>query len=304
MFSVRRHELVRQVLPADLKDIPIHLGEFGLDKAGGSDNGWRGPSWNWTVEQYAAWLVQICGAIGKGVDTAAMFGCGMRPDWWSFETLDQPKIADAIRLVNMEGGQTMPVIPRPEAIACARVALREWTQDEAVIAVAIAGAESAWIVIAKGDKASDLGGGLYDLYACEGYTSFGLWQINTRWHYPELQRYSGSSIPCDWRLWLGDPANNARLAHDLYVGRGGAWVDWSAYNGGQYKAYLAEAEAAVDAVLAEPSAPPSSEPVPPLPATVIQRIEILERRMGDAEAGIAALWQRMSAAAKALGGQG
>jgi hypothetical protein len=103
MFSILRHRLVRQALPADLKNIPMHLTEFGLDdKANPGQSGWRGSSWNWTAERYAEWLEGISIAIGDEVASAQIFGCGMT-GWDSFEVLDQPVIADGIARANQGG---------------------------------------------------------------------------------------------------------------------------------------------------------------------------------------------------------
>lgn len=107
-FSIFRHRLVRQILPADLEVVPIWLTEFGLDdKADPGSSGWRGASWNWTAERYAAWLIETSRAIGKEVAGGTIFICGT-PDWWSFDILDHPVIADAIAQVNEEEKGMLP----------------------------------------------------------------------------------------------------------------------------------------------------------------------------------------------------
>lgn len=101
-FSIFRHRLVRQVLPPDLRDIEIDLTEFGLDhKAEAGNSGWRGSAWGWSAERYADWIVETARAIGNEVRSAMIFVCGTRT-WHSFEILDQPVIADAIRKANEE----------------------------------------------------------------------------------------------------------------------------------------------------------------------------------------------------------
>jgi len=106
-FTLLRHRLVREVLPADLRTKPIFLTEFGLDDvANPGESGWQGSSWNWTAERYARWIIDTWRQIRNEVVGAAIFGCGM-PGWESFEILGQPVIADAIRQANEEG-EEMP----------------------------------------------------------------------------------------------------------------------------------------------------------------------------------------------------
>lgn len=107
-FSVLRHRLVQHVLPADLKAKPIFLTEFGLDdKANPGQSGWRGSSWNWSAEQYAQWLLETHGRIRSEVAGAAVFVCGGM-GWDSFEIVDQPVIAEAIRQANEEVKVVIP----------------------------------------------------------------------------------------------------------------------------------------------------------------------------------------------------
>jgi len=109
-FSILRHRLVRRVLPDDLKDIPIWLTEFGLDdKAYPASSGWSGSSWDWTPERYATWLIKTARAIGKEVAGATIFICGT-PDWWSFDILGHPVIADAIAQVSEEEGGVIDIV--------------------------------------------------------------------------------------------------------------------------------------------------------------------------------------------------
>lgn len=101
-FTLLRHRLVRQVLPPDLREKAIFLTEFGLDDEGNpGQSGWRGSSWNWTAERYANWIVETWRQIKDEVAGAALYVCG-NMGWPSFEFVDQPVIADAIRQANEE----------------------------------------------------------------------------------------------------------------------------------------------------------------------------------------------------------
>jgi len=102
--------------------------------------------------------------------------------------------------------------------------------------------------------------------ACNGYTSFGAWQINTMFHQGNLRDRTLSGDPCVWRTYLFDVGANAQVAHDIWLEAG--WIRWSTYQGGQYRAYIAQATAAVDDALGpEPAKPQIPFPIwPPLPA--------------------------------------
>lgn len=128
-----------------------------------------------------------------------------------------------------------------------------------VVMVAVAGAESGWRNDARGDR------GLTDRPSCDGYTSFGLWQINTV-HGAYLTQASGSSDPCRWAQWLYDPYHNAWAARALLGDRPQENLrHWTAWRTGAYRRYLLQAQAAV--LAAAPPAPPAPAPAPiPVPA--------------------------------------
>jgi hypothetical protein len=142
-----------------------------------------------------------------------------------------------------------------------------WGRDDAIIMVAIAGAESGWRNDAQGDHYTIFPLNqqpIYLAYSCNGYTSFGLWQVNTRWHNDKLERRTGSTDPCVWRDLLFDPDSNANIAREIWGAQG--FSAWSTYNNGDYRAYIDQATTAVDAVLpAPPGPPPWWPPLPPLP---------------------------------------
>jgi len=101
-FTLLRHRLVDLVLPLDLRAKPIFLTEFGLDDvANPGESGWRGSSWNWMPHEYAQWLFDTFRQIRHEVAGATIFVCG-NMGWDSFEIVDQPIIADAIRRANEE----------------------------------------------------------------------------------------------------------------------------------------------------------------------------------------------------------
>jgi hypothetical protein len=142
-----------------------------------------------------------------------------------------------------------------------------WPRDDAITMVAIAGAESSWRNDAQGDY--------YTIfppdeqltkfaYSCNGYTSFGLWQVHTPAHHAMLERRTGSTDPCVWRDLLFDPDSNANIAREIWDTQG--FGAWSQYNNDAYLAYRDQATAAVDAVLPAPPPPrPWFPPLPPIP---------------------------------------
>lgn len=134
-----------------------------------------------------------------------------------------------------------------------KVATPDGTFPLPTVMVAIAGGESGWRNDARGDY------GLWDRPRCNGYTSFGLWQINTV-HGDYLRRQTGSNDPCAWAQWLYDPDNNARAAKALYDGAG--LKPWTVWNTGAYRRYLGQAQAAVAAVKPPPDGGGKPAPVP------------------------------------------
>lgn len=130
------------------------------------------------------------------------------------------------------------------------------SQSLAVTMTAIAGAESGWSDGALGD--CGLSGP-----SCEGCTSFGLWQIHTI-HSNYLTAVTGSSQPCMWYQWLSTPENCAQAALAVYNSQGlGAWTT---YQNGAYKQHLAQAQSAIDALVASSSSPSSTSSAPSSPA--------------------------------------
>lgn len=159
----------------------------------------------------------------------------------------------------------------------ARVAVRLWSRDVAIIMVAISGPESAFGTLPDGDPLYIFTPAEQEAkrpYACNGYTSFGAWQIHTPAHWRRLQELTGSAVPCVWRGWLLDLDHNGQIAAELVAGSG--FTPWTAYNDRSYRAHLHAAELAVDRALEEVGPPvPPTPPEPPPPAPVPPSVSLL-----------------------------
>jgi len=202
------------------------------------------------------------------------------------------------------------------AIECARAILRYVSdKNTAIILVAIAGAESGWNLNAAGDKRNP---GTCPPNWCREYCSWGPWQINICCHSGWIGAYIGSYDPCTIAQWLtADWSNSAWAAWKILTEHGGLYA-WSVYKNGSYTAYLAEARAAVEAVLSEGGRPPgggeqiSNEercihaggiwtgqeciftPPPPLPITPLSFILVpITAALGSLSgAGLLFLWRK------------
>ena len=136
------------------------------------------------------------------------------------------------------------------AIDCARAILKYISDiDTAVTLVAIAGAESSW----REDAAGDRFGGYW---SCDGYQSWGPWQINIDAHHSWLVTLVGSSNPCDIARWLSNYDNNALAAATILARQGlCAWTVYEEWCGGwphngRYRSYLDQAREAVNTAIA------------------------------------------------------
>jgi hypothetical protein len=147
------------------------------------------------------------------------------------------------------------------AIDCARAILKYVSNYEtAVKLVAIAGAESGCRLDATGDR-------LYRTYSCNGYCSWGPWQINVCAHYSWLKNMAGSSDSCAIARWLtGSYDNSARAAAEVLKRQGlCAWTVYETWcsgwpHNGRYRDFLDEARKAVDAALGEQKPQPTCPP--------------------------------------------
>ena len=144
----------------------------------------------------------------------------------------------------------------------AAAAVLYWSREDAIKMVAIAGPESSYDPRANGDHILNFSPAdrvKYDPYDCDGYLSFGYWQIFQGVHHSKLRVATYSNNPCVWRDYLFVPVNNARTAYQVWVEQG--FAAWTAYNDRSYLAYMAAAEAAVDEALGP--RPPVVVPLPP-----------------------------------------
>lgn len=115
--------------------------------------------------------------------------------------------------------------------------------------LAIGAAESASFTQDRGDRG--LGN---PAYQCDGYSSFGFFQVYASAHYDKYKAWTGSDDPCAWYDWARDPEHAAFAASVIWKGSGlGAW---STYKNGAYKAHLAQAAEVVDGLL-PPADPPA-----------------------------------------------
>lgn len=149
--------------------------------------------------------------------------------------------------------------------------------------VAIAGRESAWNVKAPGDAYGSCPSCYHPV--CNGYTSFGYFQVHFAAWATYLQQVTGSTDPCQWKAWLQHPHNSAVAAWHLYqtaqhdFGNGFQpwWPDvagaYAAFphvtsHNPPYRAYLQQARQAVAAAeRAQPTPTPTKPPAtssPPL----------------------------------------
>lgn len=132
-----------------------------------------------------------------------------------------------------------------------------------VVMVAIAGAESSWQPSDLGDYGYDAQHGL-----CNGYSSWGLWQIHNVWS-PYLIQQVGSSNPCRWAQWLFNPLNNAKAAYHVYQLQG--LNAWTTYQTGAWLQYLASAQQAVQQIEGSHTTRPSTPKSTPVSPTTVPR---------------------------------
>jgi len=147
------------------------------------------------------------------------------------------------------------------SIADAALAARDvFGKDDAIIMLAIGGAESGYNPKARGDALSSFDAedrARYASSACADYCSIGIWQIFMPVHMAMLEQLSGLSGSCVIANWLTNPSNNARAAKAILDSQG--LSAWSTYNGGQYEAFINEATTAIFTL---PSRPPDRVGIP------------------------------------------
>jgi hypothetical protein len=155
------------------------------------------------------------------------------------------------------------------SLSAASAALRAgFSASAAAVAVAIAGAESTWRLDAKGDTCGGLAGPCAS--SCQGYCSFGPWQVNVCAHARLMRSLTSSSDPCVWSQWLADWDHAARAAYEV-SSHGTDWTPWTTYNTGAYRSYLSVAQQAVQQASAGAveHLPPVQGPSLPLPPRTV-----------------------------------
>lgn len=98
--TIYHHRQVRAALPADLQDKPIWATEFGLDVNGQEGEGWSGPTWGWTPQQYAAWLEETAALLSDVEHGIVFLGEETDPKWRSWRIVGHDVIADAMARAN------------------------------------------------------------------------------------------------------------------------------------------------------------------------------------------------------------
>lgn len=101
-------------------------------------------------------------------------------------------------------------------LAARAAAAAGFRDEDLVMAVAIAGAESSYQPTVRNSIGAS-----------------GLWQILQTAHQDLFARY-------DWR----DPAQNALMAHSVWVAAGHSWTPWTTFTSGAYRSHLPGARAA------------------------------------------------------------
>lgn len=149
-------------------------------------------------------------------------------------------------------------------------AVQFWSRPDAINMVAIAGAESGWVNDIP--SSTDVWGmpgeqAWWRPYSCNQVYSWGLWQIFMPVHREKLQPATGSTDPCIWRDYLLDPHNNAYIADQILRTQG--FSAWSAYNDLSYRAFLHDAELAVDRALERIGPPVPRPPFWPAPTPIL-----------------------------------
>ena len=133
------------------------------------------------------------------------------------------------------------------------------------VMLAIAGQESGWDATQHGDAVGAPNCSTCVPPDCQGYTSWGYFQIHFYAWQGYLKQVTGSDLPCDWASWLAIPLHSAQAGWYLYqtaltqFGNGlQPW--WPDVAGGYasfphvttanppYLKYLAQAKAALAAV--------------------------------------------------------
>lgn len=167
--------------------------------------------------------------------------------------------------------------------------LLEWnlSPEDAAIMLAIAWAESGLNDAAQGDSINNYTGTwrhTYEPFTCEGFNSFGLFQVFLYWHRDYLAQVTGRTEPCAWASWLKQPSNNVRAA--LAIRADAGYSAWSTYQQGTYQLYLDQARIFV--------ASAHNDTVPPPTIGDIDMLHLLRSQLASALAQVDELIRRAS----------
>lgn len=134
----------------------------------------------------------------------------------------------------------------------AQAALMFWRPEDAIIATAIAIAETGHFADLHGDPLSIFSPAdqeKYRPYACGQDLSHGPWQVFAGVHHQLLRAITRNDDPCHWAAYLEDPLDCAYTAFLVWYSRGGytasGWGAWSVFLNKSYERFLQEADEAV-----------------------------------------------------------
>ena len=84
------------------------------------------------------------------------------------------------------------------------------------VMLAIAGQESSWNAAEHGDAVGSPNCSTCVPPDCNGYTSWGYFQVHFYSWQSYLKQVTGSDLPCDWASWLAIPVHSAQAGWYLY----------------------------------------------------------------------------------------
>lgn len=161
----------------------------------------------------AGWAGSVVGEFQRALDGADPTMVAVEPP----QEVEALPVADCTPCPGADSVTPVGADAKGIRVATEAALAAGWKGENAVTAVAIAGAESGYNPEAENP----------------GSSAKGLWQTMMSYHEP---KYNGDS-------WA-DPMANARVAHQIWADAGG-WSPWTVYTSGAYKSHLAEARRAV-----------------------------------------------------------
>lgn len=133
-----------------------------------------------------------------------------------------------LQIEKMKAWAQTQASPKVDLITLAKLCLQFWSPEDAVTAVAVAGAESGYRIQARN-------------YARNKTNDYGLFQINDI-HQPDLTK-------------VYEPEYNVQRAYGIYLGRkrrdGVGWTAWVAYKNNKHEPFLEKARVAIAQALEE-----------------------------------------------------